>query len=58
MIGNRIGNSLPLLNYSDHPDYGVEFGANFIAPDVTFGSKEKNILKMLNPITQKKILVL
>ena len=45
MIGNRIGNSLPLLNYSDHPDYGVEFGANFIAPDVTFGDEGEEHIK-------------
>ena len=45
MVGNRIGNSLPLLNYSDHPDYGVEFGANFIAPDVTFGDEGEEHIK-------------
>jgi hypothetical protein len=36
-IGNTIGNSVPLLNYSAHPDYGAEYGANFFAPLVTFG---------------------
>ena len=36
-IGNSIGNSVPLLNYSDDPNYGAAFGANFLAPDVTFG---------------------
>lgn len=35
-IGNRIGNSIPLLNYSEHPQYGVQYGANFLAPNVTF----------------------
>ena len=36
-IGNGIGNSLPLLDYSLHPDYGSQFGANFLAPTITFG---------------------
>ncbi len=43
-IGNGIGNSTQLLNYSDHPDYGAEYGANFIAPSVIFGnSGEQNL---------------
>jgi hypothetical protein len=37
-IGNGIGNSIPLLDYSIHPDYGSQYGANFLAPTVTFGS--------------------
>ncbi|GIV34735.1 MAG: hypothetical protein KatS3mg031_2270 [Chitinophagales bacterium] len=36
-VGNGIGNSTQLLNYSDHPDYGARYGANFIAPSVIFG---------------------
>ena len=28
----------PLLNYSINPDYGAQYGANFFAPIVTFGS--------------------
>lgn len=36
-IGNTIGNSVPLLNYSAHPNYGAQYGANFFAPLVTFG---------------------
>lgn len=36
-IGNTIGNSVPLLNYSEHPEYGASYGANFFAPNVTFG---------------------
>lgn len=35
-VGNGIGGSIPLLNHSDHPDYGVKYGANFFAPTVTF----------------------
>lgn len=35
-IGNRIGNSIPLLNHSEHPNYGMQYGANFLAPNVTF----------------------
>jgi len=37
-IGNNIGNSLPLLNSSKHPDFGLTYGANFFAPNITFGS--------------------
>ncbi|QQR84915.1 MAG: twin-arginine translocation signal domain-containing protein [Flavobacteriales bacterium] len=36
-IGNTIGNSVPLLNYSIHPQYGARYGANFFAPNITFG---------------------
>ena len=44
-VGNGIGNSVPLLNYSSHPDYGARFGANFLAPTVTFGNKGKTHLR-------------
>jgi hypothetical protein len=37
-VGVDIGNSRPLLNFSAHPEYGRRYGANFIAPTVTFGS--------------------
>ena len=43
-IGNGIGNSIPLLNYSNHPNYGVNYGANFLAPNITFGSDGKKHL--------------
>ena len=36
-VGNGIGNSLPLLNYSTDPNYGSKYGANFFAPSITFG---------------------
>lgn len=36
-VGNTIGNSVPLLNYSVHPEYGAPYGANFFAPNITFG---------------------
>jgi hypothetical protein len=35
-VGNSVGASIPLLNYSSHPDYGVRYGANFFAPTITF----------------------
>jgi len=37
-IGNTISNSVPLLNSSKHPDFGLTYGANFFAPGITFGS--------------------
>lgn len=36
-IGNTLGNSVPLLNHSEHPDYGAAYGANMFIPGVTFG---------------------
>ncbi len=36
-IGNTIGNSVPLLNSSKHPDFGLAYGGNFFAPNITFG---------------------
>lgn len=44
-IGNGIGNSIPLLDYSTHEDYGSQYGANFLAPTITFGSDGENHLK-------------
>jgi len=38
-VGNGIGNSTPLMNYSEHPSYGADYGANFLAPNITFGSQ-------------------
>lgn len=40
-VGNGIGASIPLLNYSEHPNYGAQYGANFFAPLVTFGNQGK-----------------
>ncbi|MCB0705933.1 MAG: hypothetical protein KDC34_11510 [Saprospiraceae bacterium] len=44
-IGNGIGNSTPLLNHSEHRDFGWEYGANFFAPTITFGEKGEQHLK-------------
>lgn len=38
-IGSGIGNSIPLLSHSTHPDYGATYGANFLAPSMTFSQK-------------------
>lgn len=35
-VGNGIMNSVPLLNYSGHSNYGAAYGANFFAPTITF----------------------
>ncbi|MGB1317596.1 MAG: hypothetical protein ACPG5W_05295 [Flavobacteriales bacterium] len=62
-IGNGIGNSTPLMNYSTHADYGADYGANFLAPGITFGSQGLEHLsnakvyhpeEELNPIYQMK----
>lgn len=37
-VGNGIGNSIPLLNHSNHVDYGRKYGANFLAPSITFSN--------------------
>lgn len=44
-IGNGIGNSTPLLNYSAHADYGGKYGANFFAPNVTFGHQGQDFFE-------------
>lgn len=44
-IGSGIGNSTPLLNSSLHPDYGLEYGGNFFAPNVTFGGEGRDVLR-------------
>jgi|JI9StandDraft_1071089.scaffolds.fasta_scaffold02177_11 hypothetical protein len=43
-VGNTIDGSLPLLNYSGHADYGIKYGANFLAPNVTFSTPGANHL--------------
>ena len=43
-VGNGIANSVPLLNYSAHQDYGAKYGANFFAPSVTFGPTGQEFL--------------
>ncbi len=62
-VGGGIGNSTPLMNYSNHPDYGPDYGANFLAPSITFGSQGQEHLsnakiyhpeEELNPIYQMK----
>lgn len=44
-IGNGIGNSTPLLNHSEFPGYGRMYGANFFAPNITFGDRGETHLK-------------
>lgn len=44
-VGNGIGGSLPLLNYSDHPDYGASYAGNFFAPSTTFLGAGQEYLK-------------
>lgn len=39
-VGNGITGSVPLLNHSDHKDFGAKYGGNFIAPTVTFGAEK------------------
>jgi hypothetical protein len=39
LVGSDITNSQPLLNYSLNDEYGVQYGANFIAPNVIFGDQ-------------------
>lgn len=36
-IGNTINNSVPLLTHSVAEGYGAQYGANFFAPNITFG---------------------
>lgn len=43
-IGSGIGNSTPLLNSSNHAQYGLAYGANFFAAPVTFSNIGRDIL--------------
>jgi hypothetical protein len=43
-IGNGIGNSTPLLNSSNHKDYGLAYGGNMFAAPVTFSAAGKEVL--------------
>ena len=45
-VGSGIGNSVPLLNASEHADYGAAYGANFLAPSITFSDKGTKHLSM------------
>ncbi len=38
-VCNSLINSYPLLNYSNHENYGASYGANMLVPSVVFGSK-------------------
>jgi len=62
-VGNGINNSVPLLNFSEHPQYGALYGANFFAPNITFGNQGFTFLSdakiyhpenELNPMYQMK----
>lgn len=59
-IGNTIGNSVPLLNYSNHPSYGEKYGCNFFSPTTTFGYKGQEFLsnaKVYHPEEQMEPIV-
>lgn len=62
-VGNGIGNSVPLLNYSEYAGYGSQYGANFFAPSFTFGNEGFDYLSnakvyhpedQLSPVYQMK----
>ncbi len=44
LIGSGIGNSTPLLNSSNHENYGLSYGGNMFAAPVTFSAYGKEIL--------------
>ena len=44
-VGNGIGNSIPLLDYSEHDNY-AQYGANFLQPPtITFSDDGDKHLK-------------
>lgn len=54
-VGNGINGSLPLLNHSLNEDYGQSYGANFLAPNITFGNlgfKHLEDAKIYHPETE------
>lgn len=54
-ICNTIGNSYPLLNSSDHKDYGLQYGGNMFAAPYTFGSVGKEILGNAKPYSKSDL---
>ena len=63
-IGNGINNSTPLLNHSEYTGYGWRYGANFFAPNITFGPEGEQHLdgfklyhpeEELDPINKMRI---
>ena len=54
-IGNTIGNSTPLLNASEHSEYGLAYGGNFFAAPVTFGSAGRDVLSDAKPYSDQDL---
>ena len=44
MISSSLTNSYNLLNSSDHPEYGLQYGANMFVPGQVFGGNGRQIL--------------
>ena len=59
-LGNSISGSIPLLNYSEHADYGAQYGANVFVPNTTFtdsntrprGEEHLGNQKLYHPINE------
>jgi hypothetical protein len=54
-IGNTIGNSTPLLNSSEHESYGLQYGGNFFAAPLTFGSAGRDVLSNAKPYSDEEL---
>lgn len=48
----------PALNYSKHPDYGAQFGANFMSPLTTFGNVGYEYFSTLNQLHPEELALL
>ncbi len=55
MISSSLTNSYNLLNSSDHPDYGLQYGANMFVPGVVFGSYGREILGNSKTYSQEEL---
>jgi len=55
MISSSLTNSYNLLNSSDHPDYGLQYGANMFVPGIVFGSYGREILGNSKTYSQEEL---
>ncbi len=55
MISSSLTNSYNLLNSSEHPDSGLQYGANMLVPGVIFGSWGKEIFGNSKTYSQEEL---
>jgi len=54
-ICNTLGNSYPLLNSSNNPDYGLQYGGNMLVAPYTFSGVGREILANAKPYSTAEL---